>query len=84
MYAFRIDPSRCRVCLKCMQICPIHAVELQNGAVRVERSRCVNCGLCYTHCPHGAIFWEDQTEAVKGFVIDPDTDNLPFTKEIYQ
>lgn len=67
MRAFRIDSNRCRVCLKCMQICPIHAVELQNGAVRVEDSRCVDCGLCYTHCPHGAIFWEDQTQTVKSF-----------------
>ena len=68
MRAFEVKQDRCRVCLKCMQVCPIHAVELQDGAVRVEDSRCVNCGLCYQHCPHGAIDWEDQTGMVREFI----------------
>ena len=68
MRAFEIKTDQCRVCLRCMQLCPIHAIELRDGQIQVEDSRCVNCGLCYQHCPHKAIVWSDQTPQVKGFL----------------
>ena len=68
MRAYEIDQSKCKLCLKCMQICPIHAVELRQGQVLVDKSRCVDCGLCCRNCNHEAIYWEDQTAKVEALL----------------
>ncbi len=68
MRGYRIDKDKCRGCLKCVQACPVGAVELQEGRAAIRESRCVDCGICYGSCGHGAICLDDQVEAVKGLL----------------
>lgn len=51
-----VDPSRCRGCGRCAEICPFKAVEMvadESGLLtaRVLKHNCVGCGGCVGRCP---------------------------------
>jgi NADPH-dependent glutamate synthase beta subunit-like oxidoreductase/NAD-dependent dihydropyrimidine dehydrogenase PreA subunit len=51
-----VDPNRCRGCGRCVEICPFHAVRLNENAdgsytAEVVRYNCVGCGGCVGRCP---------------------------------
>ncbi len=55
-----VDPSRCRGCGRCVEICPFEAVRLQenpDGSYTsvVYRHNCVGCGGCVGRCPVTAL-----------------------------
>ncbi len=52
---FRIEPSRCVDCLACVRVCPVEAVQAQEGTLRIVEESCIECGLCVPACQHGAI-----------------------------
>lgn len=39
----------------CLQVCPVNAIEKEDGAVHVSEQRCIGCKLCAIVCPFGAI-----------------------------
>lgn len=50
-------PQLCRQCedAPCAQVCPVNAINRQDGAVQLNESLCVSCKLCGIACPFGAI-----------------------------
>jgi coenzyme F420-reducing hydrogenase delta subunit/NAD-dependent dihydropyrimidine dehydrogenase PreA subunit len=62
-----VNPSYCRACGTCMQICEYGAPELvahENGDyVRIDPVICQGCGTCIAHCPSGAIQNQMSTDA---------------------
>ena len=56
----QVDPTRCRACGTCEEICEFHAVRVrENGrgvlVAQVDEAACQGCGTCAAHCPSGAI-----------------------------
>ena len=56
----QVDPTRCRACGTCQEICEFHAVRVceDGGGVlvaQVSETACLGCGTCAAHCPSGAI-----------------------------
>jgi pyruvate formate lyase activating enzyme len=47
-------PVRCTRCGRCVEICPHHALQSQNGRIERDLSRCVVCGACIEPCPTDA------------------------------
>ena len=48
--------SLCRGCGRCVQFCPVHALQLQeNGRIGVPARQCVNCLRCVAICPNDAM-----------------------------
>ena len=47
--------SRCRHCLKCVNICPAKALSEKNGKIRINRRSCIRCYCCHEMCPFDAI-----------------------------
>jgi pyruvate formate lyase activating enzyme len=39
----------CRLCLKCLEVCPHHAIEQVDGGIRTTAA-CRICGTCLPHC----------------------------------
>lgn len=51
-----IDSSKCTGCMACYNICPKHAISMQEGEDTfmypfVDKELCVECGLCEKACP---------------------------------
>ncbi|HPU02023.1 MAG TPA: 4Fe-4S binding protein [Bacillota bacterium] len=45
------DPSRCTLCLKCVNRCMFKAVYLKGDVPALDEVKCLGCGLCVSTCP---------------------------------
>jgi len=56
--AARLDPTLCRGCWTCIEVCPVGCFgpDPQGRVVRmVSGDLCVACGACTLQCPEGAL-----------------------------
>jgi len=59
----QIDRSLCKVCKKCVELCPMeaifhhppHAEDLKDNFVYITLDKCIGCGVCASNCPNNAI-----------------------------
>ncbi|HIC93384.1 MAG TPA: 4Fe-4S dicluster domain-containing protein [Anaerolineae bacterium] len=56
----RVDPSRCRACGTCEEVCEFHAIRLREDGrgvlvAQVDEAACRGCGTCAARCPSDAI-----------------------------
>ncbi|MDA3900893.1 MAG: DUF362 domain-containing protein [Spirochaetes bacterium] len=47
--------KKCRLCLKCAQICSAEALMVSEGKIVIDRNLCILCFCCHEVCPYGAI-----------------------------
>lgn len=54
------DAISCRQCkdAPCVQVCPMGALRIENGAVVSHLEYCSGCQLCIMACPYGAIAFQ--------------------------
>lgn len=45
----------CAACGRCAQVCPVGAMQLQNGKPCIDYKRCLFCGKCVEACTEGAL-----------------------------
>ncbi len=48
------NEARCRDCYRCVRVCLIKAIKVENNQARVDVLRCISCGTCVRECPQGA------------------------------
>ena len=86
--AFSLDPKKCVVCRRCVNICQKHigvgAIDIisRGGGARVvvstffgdsfENRECILCGQCLTVCPVGAYSVRNDVSQVRDILDDPD------------
>lgn len=46
--------GKCTGCGRCVSVCPVHAVSLQDGKAVTDRTVCMNCGRCTQACQNDA------------------------------
>jgi MinD superfamily P-loop ATPase len=51
----KIDPERCTLCGKCVEVCQFHALAKVGKTIMVFPQLCHGCGSCTWNCPEGAI-----------------------------
>jgi len=49
-----INSKQCRLCGKCVQVCPKSAIHL-NKTLRIDYKHCIMCMCCSEMCPYAAI-----------------------------
>ena len=50
-----VDHNKCKICKKCVEVCPVSAMNLTNKFPEADRKKCISCFCCDEHCPYGAI-----------------------------
>lgn len=45
----------CVGCNKCGEICPVKAIQMENGKAVIDRKKCISCFCCQEFCPKGAM-----------------------------
>lgn len=48
------DKAQCRDCYRCVRVCPVKAIRMENGQAHVVDDRCIACGTCVRECPQEA------------------------------
>ncbi len=48
------DAQKCAGCGACVEVCPVHAISLQDARSRTDRALCDGSGRCVEVCPHQA------------------------------
>ena len=48
------NKANCRDCYRCLRVCPVKAIRMENGQAYVVKERCISCGTCIRECPQGA------------------------------
>ncbi|MHA1669763.1 MAG: indolepyruvate ferredoxin oxidoreductase subunit alpha [Promethearchaeota archaeon] len=54
-YLAKVNEEKCIGCETCIEICPMHTIDLIDVIAKVNESKCIGCGLCAHHCPEKAI-----------------------------
>ena len=54
-YSVDYAPERCTHCGRCVEICPVRAVDFAGEQRLYRREECLGCELCVEQCPGGAL-----------------------------
>lgn len=54
-YYADIDPEKCNLCMKCIEICRFDAISKTNKQLKVDEINCEGCGYCFEICPSNSI-----------------------------
>ena len=50
-----INQEKCIGCGKCINVCPVGAISMEDGKAVIDQSKCIQCGKCLDICPQGVI-----------------------------
>lgn len=48
------NKALCRDCNRCVRVCPVNAIKIQDSQAQVISEKCIDCGACVLECPQGA------------------------------
>lgn len=56
----KIIKSKCKLCMKCVEICPMKVItkiggETSGGFLKIDYKNCITCFCCSEVCPYGAV-----------------------------
>lgn len=67
------NKAHCRDCYRCLRVCPVKAIRMENGQASVVASRCISCGTCIRECPQGAKTFRNDVEHAIRLISSGDT-----------
>lgn len=47
--------DRCKLCQRCVQVCPGKALRKEDGRIKLTKKKCIHCYCCHEMCPFDAI-----------------------------
>ena len=62
--------NECQDCYKCLRLCPVKAIKVQDGRAGVIPGRCIGCGRCVLACPSRAKKIRHDLDKVAALVSD--------------
>jgi len=58
------NKAKCRDCNRCVRVCPVNAIKIENGQAQVISERCIDCGTCVVECPQHAKTYNNDLESI--------------------
>lgn len=68
MGAIGFKKAKCKDCYKCVRLCPVKAITIQDEHAKYIASECILCGQCLEACPQDAITVLSDIEKVKAYL----------------
>jgi iron only hydrogenase large subunit-like protein len=62
------EKINCQDCYKCIKVCPVKSIKVEDFSASVIEETCIYCGRCINACPAGAKKYRDDTAIVRGWV----------------
>lgn len=62
------DRAQCRDCYRCVRVCPVKAIRMQDDQAEVVAERCILCGRCIQECPQHARTFRNDTHRAKRLI----------------
>jgi iron only hydrogenase large subunit-like protein len=62
------NKAKCRDCYRCVRVCPVNAIKMENGQAKVIPENCISCGTCIPECPQHAKTYIKQIDEVLEFL----------------
>jgi uncharacterized protein (DUF362 family)/NAD-dependent dihydropyrimidine dehydrogenase PreA subunit len=50
-----IDLRICTGCRRCLENCPVEAIQIRNNQLFIDKTKCIQCMCCLEICPLGAV-----------------------------
>jgi len=69
-YLAVIEDEKCVGCGKCIEMCPMKTIRLEETIAKIYETRCIGCGVCAHHCPEEAIHLT-RTEEMRNIFVPP-------------
>jgi PAS domain S-box-containing protein len=66
------NKAHCRDCYRCLRVCPVKAIRMENGQAYVVPERCISCGTCIRECPQGAKQFRNDIERASRIIESSD------------
>ncbi|MFH1283154.1 MAG: DUF362 domain-containing protein [bacterium] len=51
----KIYPSKCVYCKKCVEVCPVNAIDEKNQKAEIDQAKCIGCADCIAACRFSAV-----------------------------
>ncbi len=66
------NKAHCRDCHRCLRVCPVKAIRMEDGQAYVVPERCIACGTCVRECPQGAKQYVRHAGKARAFIASGD------------
>ena len=60
--------AKCKNCYKCLKICPVKAIKIEDNQAKIIEDKCILCGKCTLVCPQDAKKVHSDVEMIKGLI----------------
>ncbi len=68
MSVIHSEKANCKNCYKCVRVCPVKSIRVENHQAKIIERDCIFCGSCVMGCPQGAKVVSGSTEKVKSLL----------------
>lgn len=56
--------AKCHDCYRCVRVCPVKAIRIENGQAEIDGDKCILCGTCVRECPQNAKSYRNDVSQV--------------------
>lgn len=63
-----LKKANCKNCYKCVKVCPVKSIKVENAQAKIIERDCILCGICLEQCPQYAKTIASDLELVREFI----------------
>lgn len=60
-----LKKANCKNCYKCVKVCPVKSIKVENAQAMIIDKECILCGRCLSECPQNAKTFYSDIDKVK-------------------